>query len=192
MWLPAMTCPVLNLWSEYPVWWLSISMPVRPSLWLLELVRFILWPFFCSHMLGQLTFDMFYFLGGHIIGPMRSLSYTRWSFRASVSLLSSCTSRAQLLSPIPPSATASPGTTLWTSALSRAATRKLFIEWGPHLYFYVSVKHLTLQKAMASSCPTWFARAIFILVSKGIMSLGIKIHQHMCTRKNIGVMFIGL
>lgn len=85
-----------------------------------------------------------------------------------------------------------PGTPLWMAALSRVATQKLFIEWGPHLYFYISVKHLSLQKAMASSCPTWFAWTIFILVSKGIMSLGIKIHQHMFTRKNIGVMFIGL
>lgn len=35
-------------------------------------------------MLGQLTFDMFHFLGGHIIRPMRSVSYTRWSFGTSV------------------------------------------------------------------------------------------------------------
>lgn len=26
MWLPAMICPILNLWSEYPVWWLYWSL----------------------------------------------------------------------------------------------------------------------------------------------------------------------
>lgn len=119
--------------------WVCQPCPVAP--WACRVYSIAL---FRSHVLGQLTFEVFYLLSGHRVGSMESVSYTRWSFRASnkpsVSLLSSRTPRTRLLSHIPPSATASPGATLWEVVLSRVATRKLFIEWGPRLYFYVKYK----------------------------------------------------